>query len=1505
MHRARFLIPFIIIVPLLALSVGALRYLTNVARQGAARLPEVISTAASENLGLKVKIGGVKVLDSGIALSNVLVSSSGNPKHPLLQAPKAFIACNPLTLLKGDDPAKSIKRITITKPEIYLERDPRGTWNLESLLRRTDAGSKSGFRAAICVESARVHVTDRTADAVHCSNTFSGVHAQVNLSKMPSIRYAVRGVGERGRLGWFTAGGGYNSLTGALTAAVKVRDVDAPYWASYLPGKPCLVLSGKAGVDAVLSRRKEGRIIYKAMVRIKGGSARLTNSAARLDNINGSFVADNNSVSVTGDARLGQTPFNIKGRVKGFSSPKLALSISSSHANLKELARIAGLKESLNSIELPEQSVVQSWVTGSLGSPAIEIKAGLPGFTVDGYRCSNVNLRGVYKNSVLKIGRVTGRVIGGNVDAAGRININEKVSVELSGRAEGIRFEHIPAVAESNINAGGTGRFALQYSPDMFKIDFQGCVPFGRFRDRSFHDSAVDISYKDGILEMREISARTYGGIVAAAGRVTGEGDLFLQVSGADINLAEIPAAPGRGAVGKLQFTGEMHGSIQSPEYVGQVEVYNAGCFGLSAGRIAGRVQADYKKIVLDNVVVNAYSGKTVFTGGIDAPLSKDPRMDLSIKVDLLDVNALSRALRRPVDTGGRFSAVMTAKGGVKDANLSAAFEVEGAAFKEISVDGLEGRAVYEGGSVRLDELKMCAAGASLTAAGRVNKDGGLMIRFRGRQVSLAKLSKFARPYAFLSGDASLTGRVTGTLTDPKASLTAQSDNILLNGVTFRKSSLKCVWSRSDVQVQEAGLYDGGAAYKIYNCSYNPESRVLKFNMQVEKGDGGRLFDLLDYSPYLRASSAANSRVRRMFDRVRRPVRGTVNVSSRGSVDFSGGTPVPDFELEAEVDDLTVGHKSVKRLQVKGGWQNGVVNLARLTAIDGDANLQAEGRLGPRKALDIKLDAHNLLLSATKGWVSVPGDISGRADITLVAKGTLSSPSADMFVEVVDPVIHGARFDRLRGRFSTQPSGKADKGSFSCINVDDLRLVLGDHSFKAAGYLPVDWEEMAIPLDGSILLQSRLDSDSLKILSALSSIDTDAQSENTFKGSVKLSGTVRKPLLEGSVAWHDGRIKIPRIVEPLEGVELAVNLAGDALTVEKLSGRAREGGTFTVKGLVRMAEMKPVLDLQVKTDNLVMAGRNLSGSYDEDAKAHINANLKITGQIKTPMVSGDVNIPSGYISLGRPGKLEPVRAAVNPGFNVNVLLGKEMMLASGQVRAPLYGKLSIAGTLAAPVVDGDIDISDGAIFFPMSQLRLMPGSSMDVHLSSVQRSAVLLDFTAQGNIVDVNSFGQRKRYAITMESKGPINNLASTFTSSPLGLSSERIVSLLTGQGQLEWLFSRSHEKDVSQEIGGIVSAAMAPGVFYPIEQAFQTMFGIDQIGLNVPYTGTVQMTLGNPIWDNGYLSYSQYLGPRPEYEESLYELKLTQKLNESLQLYITTEQDYRSTVGMEGRIRF
>jgi hypothetical protein len=82
-------------------------------------------------------------------------------------------------------------------------------------------------------------------------------------------------------------------------------------------------------------------------------------------------------------------------------------------------------------------------------------------------------------------------------------------------------------------------------------------------------------------------------------------------------------------------------------------------------------------------------------------------------------------------------------------------------------------------------------------------------------------------------------------------------------------------------------------------------------------------------------------------------------------------------------------------------------------------------------------------------------------------------------------------------------------------------------------------------------------------------------------------------------------------------------------------------------------------------------------------------------------------------------------------------------------------------------------------------------------------------------------------------------------------------------------------------------------------------MFGIDQIGLNVPYTGTVQMTLGNPIWDNGYLSYSQYLGPRPEYEESLYELKLTQKLNESLQLYITTEQDYRSTVGMEGRIRF
>jgi hypothetical protein len=320
-------------------------------------------------------------------------------------------------------------------------------------------------------------------------------------------------------------------------------------------------------------------------------------------------------------------------------------------------------------------------------------------------------------------------------------------------------------------------------------------------------------------------------------------------------------------------------------------------------------------------------------------------------------------------------------------------------------------------------------------------------------------------------------------------------------------------------------------------------------------------------------------------------------------------------------------------------------------------------------------------------------------------------------------------------------------------------------------------------------------------------------------------------------------------------------------------------------------------------------GRNLSGTYDEDAKARINSELKITGQIKSPVVSGNVSIPSGFVSLGHPGKPEPVpapaHATLNPAFNVNVSLGKDMVFVSGQVKAPLYGKISVAGTLATPAVDGEIDISDGSISFPMSQLRLMPGSVMAVHLSSVQRAPVMLDFKAQGQIVDINSFGQRKRYAITMESKGPMDSLSSTFTSSPTGLSSERIVSLLTGQGQLEWLFAKGREKDVSQEIGGIVSAAMAPGVFHPIEQAFQTMFGLDQIGLNVPYTGTVQVTLGNPIWDNGYLSYSQYLGPRPEYEESLYELKLSQKLSESLDLYIKTEQEHRSTIGMEGKVRF
>ena len=70
-------------------------------------------------------------------------------------------------------------------------------------------------------------------------------------------------------------------------------------------------------------------------------------------------------------------------------------------------------------------------------------------------------------------------------------------------------------------------------------------------------------------------------------------------------------------------------------------------------------------------------------------------------------------------------------------------------------------------------------------------------------------------------------------------------------------------------------------------------------------------------------------------------------------------------------------------------------------------------------------------------------------------------------------------------------------------------------------------------------------------------------------------------------------------------------------------------------------------------------------------------------------------------------------------------------------------------------------------------------------------------------------------------------------------------------------------------------------------------------------YNEPLQLTLGRTLWDGVILSYSAFLGSRPDYADSQYELKLTKRLKGNLEIGVSTNQNKDVKVLIEGRFNF
>lgn len=1497
-----------IILPIVALAIGSAVYLKRIGRELTRHLAPVLSQEASKRVNGVVKFGRIDIYPLGIVVSDISISQQ---HAEIVHIPKVKIACRIMDVIRRKvTPADSIKRIEVQEPTVHLVRSPAGKWNVLSIMKPSPGAKKLEFGGKVFVRSAHIILRDLKPDPTKpVVSKLDGVNAVVDFPGQSQVRFSTWNEDRHRQFGRLISDGTYNTMDHALRIAINVAGADARYCAKYPYHIGLNILSGKADAQVALTRApKDKRIKYFLVATPRDVSMRFAQVKRPITGIDGKVYVQDGSASVKVRANLGSSPFTVAGDVSDFKHIGLGLGITSDRMNFREATELAGYANSFKQITLPSTGRIKAFISGPPKSLSIGFDATAPQIGWRGVTGRSVTALGNYTRGRIVIRRTSLIACGGQINASGTIELTRPTKALFTGHADGIRLNDVPMLAKQKLNTASSGNFEVSLEKGDTRIRYQGGVGSFSFQGLKFEQAKADISYAGGKTRLNEASARTLGGLVAVSGEISSDGKLDLDASAADINLAKVrdmfwkPATVGRG-----DLQGKVTGTLASPVFRGEIAAHKVMLAGIGAENITGNVNFSRKLLTIDNLVAHHYPGTVTVSGTVQNPISKSPTMHLTLAADSLEVSGLAESYGKYLPEGGKLTGQLIAYGPPRNPILTSAVRINGGTVYGVPLDAVTLDGQYSNNRLTIHELSVQSGESSLTVNGELDPDGNIRGSIESKQLALEKFSGLIGPYADVTGNLAVSGTIAGTLGDPSVDLSINCEEPVINYQVFERFGLKASLRGRTIALMDVAVSDHAATYAIPSVAYDMDSKELKLDARIQNGSVEKLVAILKRSPA--ATGPNHVKLKNWLSKLPSPLTGTLSASVSGTASLAEGSADPDIQADMLVSDAKIGSNAIKSVVLKGFWKDDVARLEKMEAVDGDLALSASGSIGPKRALDLRMNAKGLDIATICQWLDLPHNFSGKADVTVVAGGTTRAPSTEMNLDISDPVLGGVKFDKLQSRVALSRVLSDTAGEQQVqdrIDISDLMLIQGQHSLHVSGYIPIDLHTFEMTKGVPMLIQSNLDSDSLAILSKCTGLDMQTGLSGGFKGLVKLSGTSEKPVLEGDFDWTDGLVQVPKLNAPLENITARMHLVGDKLTIEELTGRSAEGGAFAVTGDVSFPGLRPTLDLEVKTDGLRVSGRNFSGIYGEDVRARLEGNLKITDNWRTPLITGNVDIPDGSIAMPvKPAKKKESVLSITPRFNVAVLLGDGVRFGAPRLKTPLMGKVVVQGSLAEPKVDGKLDISGGTILFPLHRFKIMPDSTVQVRMNPGQQPNVLIDMRAQGRMSGTSIWRRTQRYTVTMTAQGTLDKLNPEFTSSPPDLSEQQIIGMLAGQGELESLFVKDAATGHSGGLSGLFSSVVMPSVFEPISQSIENSLGIEEFSLQMGYQEPVQLTIGERLLDNFYLDYSTSLGARPDYSDSMYELQLSYRWKHGIEVGVKTDENRIVTVGVEGKLRF
>ncbi|MFP5285052.1 MAG: translocation/assembly module TamB domain-containing protein, partial [Thermoanaerobaculia bacterium] len=414
----------------------------------------------------------------------------------------------------------------------------------------------------------------------------------------------------------------------------------------------------------------------------------------------------------------------------------------------------------------------------------------------------------------------------------------------------------------------------------------------------------------------------------------------------------------------------------------------------------------------------------------------------------------------------------------------------------------------------------------------------------------------------------------------------------------------------------------------------------------------------------------------------------------------------------------------------------------------------------------------------------------------------------------------------------------------------------------------------------------------------------DWEVEGTLDVLGAVRGTAANPLVNGQGELSGGQVIVPNFPQAFEDINALLSFNRDRVVLEQLQARLGNGTVLANGSLILPGEGRE-LSYRVNT-----AAEGINFRFPEGV---LNR-----GDAEVALVSTDVGrLLSGRIALDRTLDVEDVQIELlqllQNAFQRERLEVEETneLLATTELNLVVDGPdalrvrnnvanlqgdidLVVRGTLARPVVFGEIEVDEGTLVFSDNEYEVERGL---LTFSNPNRIDPVIDLVAQTRI---------QGFDISLNIGGTLENLDVDFASDA-NLADLEIVSLIaTGQRPGEEAGRELTAEGEQVGAGQIAQQILAGEAASAVTRRFGTLFGLDRFRINPVSPGVGQpvsgvgVTVGKRLSRDIFVTYTSDPDPNRQYI-----VQVEWQVQRNLLLVLTQEGDDSYAIDLQWQRRF